>query len=211
MNSDKKMNFTDSAAKFLSVLFHPLFMPVYGLAIIFSTPTLFGYLPFTVKKLLLFLVLVNNVFLPISFLPFLIHRKIISSWTISDREERKIPLIITTVLYATTSFIIFRFPIPSFLKSFIFSAFFVSLIATVINFRWKISLHSVGAGALMALVLLLSFRMYTPLVVYLILVTVSAGLVLSSRLRLNLHNPQQVWSGFLTGFMGLALFMLFVH
>jgi hypothetical protein len=209
MSTDKTNNFPDTLAKIISVVFHPLLMLVYGLAIIFSAPTLFGYLPVEVKKLLFLIVLVNNVFLPLSLLPFFMHRNLISSWTINDRKERTIPLILTTVLYGTTSFIIFRYQIPFFLKSYIFSAFFLSLAVTVINLWWKISLHSVAAGALLGIVLLLSFRMHTALVGYLILVTITGGSVLSSRLRLNYHNPPQVWLGFLTGFLGLIVFMIF--
>ena len=209
MNSDKTKDFLDRLAKILSFIFHPLFMPIYGLTIIFSAPTLIGYLPFEVKRLLFFIVLINNVLLPLSLFPFFIHRNIISSWTIYDRRERKIPLVITTILYLTTSYIIFRFPIPVFLKSFIFTVSFLSLLVTVINLWWKISLHSVGAGALIALVLILSFKMDTPLDYYLVSTILTGGLVLSSRLQLNFHNPRQVWLGLLTGFMGLALFMMF--
>ena len=134
------------------------------------------------------------------------HRHIITSWTINERKERTIPLILTTALYGATSYIIFRYQIPFFLKSYIFSALFLSLIVTVINLWWKISLHSVGAGALLGIVLILSFRTHTPLIGYLIMVIIADGLVLSSRLRLNYHNPQQVWLGFLTGLAGVISF-----
>jgi hypothetical protein len=209
MSTEVTKDFLDKLAKIISVIFHPLFMPVYGMVIIFSAPTLLEYLPFAVKRILLFIVLINNVLLPLSLLPFFRYRNIISSWTINNRRERIIPLLITTILYSTTSFIIFRFPVPGFLKSFFLAAAFLSLMVTVINFRWKISLHSVGAGALIAIVLLLSFKMYSPLMWYLISVIIAGGLILSSRLRLNYHNPQQVWFGFITGFLGLSLFMLF--
>jgi len=209
MNTNEPKNSFSTLAKIITVIFHPLLMPVYGMAIIFSAPTLFGYLPFPVKKLLFLILLVNNVLLPLSMLPFFIHMNIISSWSLSDRKERIIPLVITTILYCTTSFIIFRFPIPVFFKSFIYATAFLSLIVTVINFRWKISLHSVGAGALIALVIILSLKMFTPLVWYLISAVIAGGLILSSRLKLNFHNPQQVLFGFFTGIIGLALFMMF--
>jgi hypothetical protein len=209
MTINERTDFLDTLAKIISVIFHPLFISVYGMIIIFSAPTLFGYLPFSVKKLLFLIVLVNNVLLPISLMPFFIYRKIISSWRIDNRRERVIPLLIITILYSATSFIIFGFPIPVFLKSFIFGATFLALIITLINFLWKISLHSVGAGALIAIVFILSFKMYTPMVWYLISMIIAGGLVLSSRLRLNIHNPQQVWFGFLTGFLGLTIFMMF--
>jgi hypothetical protein len=209
MTTDTKKHIPLMMAKVISVIFHPLFMPVYGILIIFSAPTLFGYLPFNVKKLLFLIILINNVFLPFSLLPFFRYRNIITTWSIEKRGERVIPLLTITILYLATAYIIFRFPIPSFLKSFVFASFFLSLIVTVVNFWWKISVHAVGAGALTALVLILSMKMYTPLTGYLILVIISTGLVLSSRLRLNVHNPQQVWIGLLSGFLGLGLYIWF--
>jgi len=211
MEPSEKTDFQDRLAKIFSIIFHPLLVPVYGLLIIFSAPNLYGYLPYSVKKLLLLIILVNNVFLPMSLMPFLFHRGIITSWRLDDRNERLIPLILTSVLYGSTSFIIFKFPIPLFLKSFIFGILFLSVAVTVINLRWKISAHSVGQGALIAMALILSFRMYTPLVWQLIAIVVTGGIVLSARLRLNYHNPQQVWLGLFTGFVGLLLFMFIYH
>jgi len=209
MTTDEKKDFQDSAAKIISVIFHPLFMPVYAMLIIFSAPTLFGYLPFEVKRLLFLIILINNVFLPLSLLPFFRYRNIISTWSIEEKRERIIPLLITTILYSATAFIIFRFPIPFFLKSFIIATFFVSLSVTVINFWWKISIHSAGVGALTAIIIILSLKMYSPLVWYLVAAIITSGLVLSSRLKLNSHTPQQVWFGFLTGFLVLGLYMWF--
>jgi hypothetical protein len=80
----------------------------------------------------------------------------------------------------------------------------------MINFWWKISIHAVGAGALLATIYALSMKMYTPLTWYLVTVILASGLVLSSRLRLNSHNPAQVWLGFLTGFIGISLFILLI-
>lgn len=207
MTSDQRNDFSNTTAKIVSVVFHPLFMPVYGMVIIFSAPTLLGYLPFDVKKLLLLIVLINNVLLPFSLLPFFRYRNIISSWTIENRRERIIPLLITTILYSASSFIIFRFPIPGFFKSFVIAVFFISLTVSIINFWWKISIHAAGAGALNALVLILSIKMNVPLLWYMISVILTAGLVLSSRLKLNQHTPLQVWVGFLTGFSVLGLYI----
>ncbi len=209
MITDERIDFQNKLARILSVIFHPLFMPVYGMVIIFSAPTLFGYLPFSVKKLLFLIIVVNNVLLPLSLLPFFRYKNLISSWSVENRSERIIPLLITTLLYAVTSYIISRFPVPLFLKSFVLSAFFLSLAVTVINFWWKISIHSVGSGALIALVLILSVKMFSPLMWYLIPVIIVSGLVLSSRLKLQYHSPPQVWFGLLTGFFGLYLFMMY--
>lgn len=210
MKIGKTSKLPDSTAKIISVVFHPLLIPLYGMIIIFSSPTLFGYLPFNVKKILFLIVLIDNVLLPLSLMPYYKFRNIISTWSIEDRKERYIPLIVTSIFYSVTSIIVFRFQIPLFLKSFIFSASFVALMVTLINFLSKISIHSSGAGVLVALVLILALKTNYPLTWYLVSVIITGGLILSSRLRLNSHNPQQVWFGFLVGFLGFGISMLFI-
>jgi len=198
------------AARIVSVLFHPLLIPVYGVVIIFSAPTLFGYLPFTVKKVIFSVMVINNVIIPLSLIPYFRYRKLISSWTIDDRRERIIPLLTSSFFYSVTVFIILRFHIPSFLKSYVMAVAFLAIAVTVINFWWKISIHSVGAGAMIFLIVSLSVRMQTQLTWLLIASVIAGGLVMSSRLYLHSHSPREVWSGFLLGSAGtmLVLFLL---
>jgi len=208
MNKSISADFSDKLARTVSVIFHPLLIPVYGLLIIFFAPTIYNYMPYEVKRLIIFIVLVNNVMLPLSLIPFFIQRKLINSWFMNERKDRVIPLILSTILYGVTTYIIFRFSVPYFLKSFFIAATFLSLTATLINFWWKISLHSIGAGALLALVFILSLKMYTSLLWYLIPVILTGGIIISARLQLNLHNPRQVWAGFLTGLLGSAIILM---
>jgi hypothetical protein len=51
--------------------------------------------------------------------------------------------------------------------------------------------------------------MLTPLEWYLVPAVIVGGLVLSARLKLNLHSPAEVWTGLFLGFFGLSLFMMF--
>jgi hypothetical protein len=197
--------------KIVSVLFHPLFIPLYGLIIILSDQSPFGHLPYHVKRLLYIIVIINNIVLPLSLLPLLMHLNYISNWTLPEKEERSVPLLITSILYATSSYLIMRFPIPGFLKIFLITVFFISLVVTIINLKWKISLHSVGMGSLIALIIILSFRMYSPLFWHLVLGFVFSGLVLSARLNLGLHTPRQVWYGFSTGYCIVTILLVFLQ
>jgi hypothetical protein len=209
MDKKRTASFQETTAKLISVIFHPLFIPLYGMLIIFTAPTLFWYIPFKVKKILFLVVTTNNILIPISLMPFFRYRNIISSWIIETRKERIIPLLSVSFFYAITSVIMFRLQIPVFLKAYIFSISFVALATTLINFWWKISLHSVGVGVLAGIVIVLSLKMQVPLTWFLLPVLLIGGLVLSSRLKLNSHNGAQVYIGFLTGFAGMYLFMLF--
>ncbi len=207
MENNKTEVILTKTAKAISIAFHPLFMPLYGLIIIFSAPTLFGYLPPNVKRILFFIVLINNVLLPISLLPYLRYRNHITSWSMENRKERMLPLFIATILYAATSYIIIRYPVPVFIKTFIAGIFIVSLSVTAINLWWKISIHSVAAGSIAALVLVLSIKMNSTLLWPLLIVILGSGLTLSARLKLNAHSPLEVWTGFLFGYAGLGLLL----
>ncbi len=210
MNTGHDTDLPDKLAKIVSGVFHPLFLPLYGLIILLSAPTFLRYLPVEVKNTVFIIVFINNVLIPLALLPFFRYRNIISSYNIEERSERIMPLLTTSILYCTTSFIFFKYPIPFFLKSFIFATSILSIIVSMINFWWKISIHSVGAGALSATVFVLSLKMHTPLLWYMITVIMTASLILSSRLKLNSHNPGQVWVGFLTGFLVISLFILLI-
>ena len=207
---EDKINYNpqDTFAKIISIIFHPLFIPLYGMLIIFTAPTLFWYIPLKVKKILLLVITTNNILIPISLMPFFRYRNIISSWIIETRKERIIPLLTVSFFYSITSIIMFRLQIPGFLKAYIISTAILTIAVTIINFWWKISLHSVGAGALAGIVIVLSLNMMAPLTWFLIPAILITGLILSSRLKLNTHNPLEVYLGFLTGFAGMNLFML---
>jgi hypothetical protein len=192
-------------AKILSVIFHPLIIPVYGMTIVLTAPTLYSYIPFEVKKLIILIILINNVLLPLSLVPFFVHRGIIGSWDIKERKDRSILLMLVTFLYLITSYIHLKFPVPGFIKIYFLSVTFLSLAATLINFSWNISVHSIGAGALFALVVMLSVRMYTPLTWFLIPVIILGGILMSAVLSLGRHNSSQAWAGYLAGFAGFVL------
>jgi len=208
MIQDRLQNTGNILAKTISLIFHPLLIPLYGLLIIFSAPTLIGYLPYTVKKTLFILILINNVLLPFSFIPYFKIRNIISSWKLDNRRERIIPFLSTSFFYSVTFFITFRYHIPVFIKLFILTAAVLAIAMTIINFWYKISIHSGGSGALVALVAVLSIKMHTPLPWLLAGVIISAGLVLTSRLWLAYHRPGEVWSGFFLGFFVSGVLLL---
>lgn len=210
MNNKDNITLTDRLASILSFIFHPLFMPLYGLVILMSAPTFLKYLPPAAKRVLFLVVLVNNVLIPLLLLPFLKMRNFISSYHLDDRRERIIPMLTASMLYFTTSFIVLRYQIPFFLKSFIFATAVLSIVVSMINFWWKISIHAAGAGALTATVGSLWVKMYTPLPWYLFAVLVASGFILSARLKLNSHNPSQVWAGYLTGLLIIILFILLI-
>ncbi len=207
MENNDRSRFLTNTAKIVSVIFNPLFIPLYGLLIIFVAPTLFWYIPIKVKKILFLVLTTNNVLIPVTLMPFFRYRNIISSWIIETRKDRVVPLIAVSLFYSITSYIIFRLQIPAFIKAYILSVSLIVITLTIINFWWKISLYSAGAGTLAGIVIVLSLKMMVPLTWFLIPVILLGGLILASRLILNAHSSSEVYLGFFTGFAGIILFM----
>ena len=108
-----------------------------------------------------------------------------------------------------TVYIVMRFHIPLFIKSFIITAAMLAIALTLINFWYKISIHSAGAGALLALVVVLSIKMQTPLTGFIIATFLSSGLIMTARLWLDSHTPGEVWSGFLLGTITSGIILYF--
>ena len=205
MDEIKSADSLNRAAKVISVIFHPVFMPLYGLVLIFSVPTVYSYISLPAKKILLLVMTINNVVLPVSLLIFLKVRNHISSWEAESRRERMLPLFFATTLYAITSYVVIKYPVPIFIKTYFIGIFITASSITIINNWWKISIHAAASGALTALALILSFIMYRVMLFPLMATITAAGLILSSRLKLNFHTSAQVWIGFLLGFTVLGI------
>lgn len=203
------MRIADTAAWAVSIIFHPVLLPLYGLLLIFNVPVLLSFLPGPARRIIFTMVLVNTVILPIAMLPLLKLRNVISSYRLESRNERIIPLLTTSLMYFVTAVMIFRLQLPSLIKSYVFAASCVVFAAALLNFRWKISVHAVGVGAMLATVTILSFRMLTVNVWALVVTLLVSGLVMASRLWLRAHTPAEVYSGFVTGFVVMILAMRF--
>ena len=80
MNDEGKITIDERLARMVSFVFHPLFMPLYGLVILLSAPTFLKYLPPAAKRVLFLVLLVNNVLIPLLLLPFLRIRNFITSY-----------------------------------------------------------------------------------------------------------------------------------
>jgi hypothetical protein len=198
----------DLVSTILSIIFHPVFIPVYGLLVIFYSPTFMVHLPAQLKRIMFFLVAINMTFIPLAMIPLMKFRNIISSYHMDTRSERILPLALASVMYVVTAIIFHSYQIPVIIKSFMMAAAIVSVIVLATTFFWKISVHAACMGALLATAAVLSLRMRTNLFVVLIPLILLSGMVMSARLYLSSHRPAQVYSGFLLAFFTVFLVMM---
>lgn len=197
-------------AKTISVIFHPVFIPLYGLIVIYSTPTLLSYMPLQMKKVMLIMVTAICVILPLSLTALLYSLGALKTINARERSERNTLLTFTLIMYSITAYFMMRFPVASLFKAYFLSISIVTLVTIIVNSFFRISLHAVGAGGLLALTVSLILIFSVVSVPFIIAVIVITGAVLSSRLYLGEHKPAEVWSGLVTGLTvtGLVLFIL---
>lgn len=198
------------AAEILSVVFHPIFIPLYGLIIIYSSNTLHAFLPVQLKRMIFILVMANNVLMPMALATILYARGAIKTFNARDRNERVVLLTFSLVMYSLTAFLLLRMQVPGLFRAFFISIAIVTFITLLLTFFSRISLHASGIGGLLMLVVFMAAMYHNTMVWQSVGVLLVGGAVLSSRIYLGDHSPTEVWTGLFAGaaIMGTSLFLL---
>lgn len=194
-------------SKVLSVLMHPLLMPLIGILIIFNSGTYLAFLPAEIKRFVYWAIFFSTVVLPLFIIPIFFYSNIIENIYMQSRKERILPVFITTVIYFLTYYWFKHQDFSPILQSYILSIAIITFATLIISFFWKISLHMIGIGGILGLIYVLSAQLKLDLVGILLLGTFLAGLLGSARLKLESHKPAQVYFGFLFG-LCLMIFLL---
>ena len=136
----------------------------------------------------------------------------IRSLHLKERRERLVPFFYITVFYGFTAYYFSSQMIVSRLTEGIFILTAVSIfIGAVITIFWKISIHGLGIGGVVGILLVLAVSIPESSIGYALFASfLVAGLVISARLRLNAHTPAQVYAGFVLGlFISFVLILWF--
>ena len=186
------------AARALSLLFTPFYLPVVGLTVLFTFSYL-SLLPWLYKIEVVALVYCFTVLLP-TFMIFL-YRKC-QRWSLIElgrRERRAVPYLISIVCYFSCIYLMQRLYIPRFMGSIVVAALIVQIVCAIINNWWKISTHTAAIGGVGgALLAFAEIFGYNP-IGWLCVIILVAGLLGSSRMILRQHSLQQVLAGFGVG------------
>ncbi|MCB9174279.1 MAG: PAP2 family protein [Flavobacteriales bacterium] len=187
-------------AKIFSYIFHPLIIPTLGMMIIFNTNSYVNFaIPFELKKAVTILVGLSTFIIPSLMTLLLLNRGYIKSVEMETTKERILPYGFTIVFYFFTIYMMLKAPIPPIIFNFMIGALVSVILAFIINLRWKISAHMTGMGGLTGALIAISFLLSVNLIPFIALAILISGLVASSRLILNAHDPLQLVAGFFLG------------
>lgn len=202
----------DKIARFFSYLLHPLFIPLYGYALILFTNNFYSYFfSLKVKLLLLSIVFTFTCLLPVINLLILHRFKLIRSLSLEDANQRTFPYIVTIVFYLGMAYLVWDFSVPFVFKSVILAGAICIGLTLLINLKWKISAHMTGIGGLTGAVVMLSVSLHQNFIPLICVLLALSGILAFSRLQLRAHSPAQVYAGFLMGFVVTFLFIFVMY
>ena len=206
MNREKQIIL---AARIMSMLFTPFYLPFIGLVALFS----FSYLsifPWLYKLQVLIMAYLFTILLPTVMIRLYRHYQGWSLIELGHRERRMVPYVISILCYFTCVYVMDKLHMPHFMGAIVVAGLLVQIVCALINVWWKISTHTAAiggvAGALFAFAEYLGFN---P-IWWMCLVFIIGGMVGTSRMILRQHSLGQVVGGVWIGFLCAAIAILFL-
>ena len=193
--------FVHTIAKIISVLFHPLFVPIYFVwFLLYIHPLAFIGFSAMQKFQTLIIVCINLTIFPLVSVLLLKALGFIESIFLKTQKDRIIPYIACGIFFFW-AFTVFKeqTKYPIILVVFILGIFLASSAALIANIYFKVSMHAIGMGGLLGIFAVLFYNNNLSMAWPLALVLIISGMVCTARLLLNTHTPKDIYAGLLIG------------
>ena len=187
-------------AKIISYLFHPIFLPVYCLLLLFNLKIYFSLeLILNAKLMLLAFVTITTIVFPMLIIFMMKRQGFILTYQMENRKERRFPYLITAVFYFLTYNMFRQMQLPDMYTLYMMGASAILIAVIIINIWWKISIHMTGIGGALGLITGLSLKFGIDMMSLVMFIVFVAGLLGFARLKLNSHSQAEIYFGFFTG------------
>lgn len=164
------------------------------------------------KFIILAFVFAYTFFFPSLMVLWLYKRKSIESINLEKLSDRRFPYLFSIISSGFLSYFLYQKG-PQLQGTAVVIGFITVtlIILAIVSLKWQISAHAAGVGGLIGAFFMLKFKydemsLNTPF----FLAIIVAGLVLSSRLKLNAHTLLQVIAGLLVGIIVSSFGSLFI-
>lgn len=198
------------AAKIISYIFHPLFIPVYVGWFFIYVLRVFPQLTDWDKTKLLISFTVNYTVLPLVTLLLAKGLGFIQSIYLETQKDRIIPYVATGIFYFWVWYVFKNQSFPKEVVMFSLAVFIASSAGLMLNSYMKISMHAISAGVVVALLVLLGFMSADNFGPYISVGLLISGIVCTARLLNSDHHPIEVYAGLFIGILAQVAAYLFV-
>ncbi len=186
--------------KLISYVFHPLLMPLLGVAFYFSkTPR---FTPPNTVYAKLFSIAILTILLPILLYFLLRTIKKVASIHLKTSAERRWPLLINSIIIL----LIINRVLPMDEIPELYYFFLGILISTITCLalalvKFKASIHMIGAAGFFMFAIALGIHFKININTTLIIMCIALGSIATSRLHLKAHNNAELIIGFFVGLL----------
>ena len=197
-------------SKIISVIFHPIFMPLIALKLtLFLVPSI-GFALNTYIRFIVGIVVISTIVFPLISILFFIKTGSVKSLEMSSHKERFPPLIYSALfMFGGYQFVNSALTFTPILKAEFLGAIVIVSLAAFISKFWKISLHMLGIGGLVGVLIGLNF-LYGGLSQFVVISILLSGILGVSRINEKAHNHLQIYIGFILGaFIELSSVLVF--
>lgn len=201
------------AAKIISWVFHPVFIPVYVLIFLLREQSyLFVALTGGKKTLTVIQFAVMYALFPVVTALLLKALGFIGSIYMKTQRDRIIPYVICMIYYFWVWYVIKNQSIyPDELVQFTLSVFISSVLGLMSNAYMKISMHAMAVGAMATFILILALQGSISSGIYISAVLLITGLVCTARLVVSDHTNKEIYTGLFIGVVSMLLAKSFYH
>lgn len=197
-------------AKVISVIFHPLLIPTYLIAVLINLNVFFALMiPDEAKWKIIILVLITSAIFPLIILYGMYRLKLVKSLLIDSREERLYPYIATSIFFFVTCYMIWQINISPVYYYCLLGASILAVLTLLINIFWKISAHTVSMGGVLGILIGLQTVLLIDIMWLIVITILISGIVGFARLRAGTHTQTQIYTGYILGFFGTFLLILY--
>ena len=190
-------------AKIISIVFHPLFIPVYlSLVVVRTKPYFFSSLDERDQKFFIPQFVLMYVFFPLVSVLLLKALKFIDSIMLKTQRDRIAPYIVCMIYYWWMWYVMkTRDLFPKEVVMLSFSIFLASVAGLLANIYMKISMHTIAAGIMVAFITYLGFSGVINATLNVSIAIFIAGLICTSRLIDSDHRPKEIYGGIIVGLL----------
>jgi membrane-associated HD superfamily phosphohydrolase len=188
------------AARIISFIFHPLFIPVYISWFLIYINPLFPAINPSDKWILLLRFIVMYTVFPLVTVFLAKGLGFIQSIFLKTQKDRIIPYIVCGIYYFWMWYVLKNQPeFPRYFVMLSLAIFIASFLGLIVNSFMKVSMHAISVGVMITFILLLAFLTDANYGFYIAIAFLLAGTVSSARLINSDHYPVEVYAGLVVG------------
>ena len=199
-------------ARLISVVFHPLFIPVYLSAFLIYINPVFPAFDASEKFILLIRFIVMYTVFPLATILLTKALGFVQTIYLKTQKDRIIPYVACGVYYFWMWYVLRNQPqFPKEIVVLALAIFLASSGGLLANSYLKVSMHAISVGVMLTYIILLGFLLGVSFGFFISVALLITGAVCTARLINSDHYPIEVYAGFFIGLIAQLLAYYFVY